>query len=175
VRLDDQTLLPLIEAMATGDATVLPRFIEETGPWIHGAALRTTRSTVAAGVLVEAVLSELWRTAPLYDRHQGRPGTWILAVARAHGADWLEKRRGKASRLKTRPDATEVLPDGDEGAHPQALAAMRAVGPEHAAVLRRAWFGDPPGSEASSVSPDLLRRSVTALAGELGLSGGEDS
>ncbi len=163
----DETLLPLIEAMASGDASVLPQFIEQVGPWVHAAAVRTTRSTVAAGVLLEAVLTEVWRTAPLYDRHQGRPMTWVLAVTRTHGAEWLERRRGKASRLKTRPDVSEVLPRDDEGADPHVAAALRRVGPEATAVLRRAWYGDPPGSDQPPLSPELLRSAVESLAAEL--------
>ncbi len=164
----DETLLPLIEAMATGDASALPAFIEQTGPWVHAAALRSTRSTVAAGVLTEQVLAECWRTAPMYDRHLGPPMTWVLAVAKGHLAGWLEKRRGKANKLKTRPDAAEVLPDSDEGADPVVVAALERLGPDDAALLRRAWYGDPPGGEAAPIAPELLRRAVTSLAVELG-------
>ena len=171
----DETLLPLIEAMAAGDASALPEFIEQTGPWIHAATLRITRSTVAAAVLTEAVFVEAWRTAPLYDRHMGPPMTWLLAVTHAHGSRWLQGRMGKAGRLKTRPDASEVLAQGEDGADPRVLAAMRAVGPEDAAVLRRAWYGDPPGSEVAAVSGELLRRSVRSLAAALGLLDGGDS
>lgn len=171
----DETLLPLIEAMAGGDRSVLPRFIELVGPWIHSAALRTTRSTVAAGVLVEQVLTEVWRTAPLYDRHLGRPMTWILAVARAHGADWLEKRRGKASRLKTRSDVAAVLLDSDDGAWPAVVQALGRSGAEDAAILRRAWYGDPPGSDELPPAGELLRRAVTSLAVALGLLPGGDA
>ena len=165
---NDDELLPLVRSMAAGDASVVPAFVERVGPRVHAAALRITRSTVAAGVLTEQVLSECWRTAPFYDRHMGPPLTWILAVTRAHGQEWLERRRGKAGRLKTRPDAGEVLTDGEAGADAEVLAALARVGDEDARVLRRVWYGDPPGSDELPPSAELLRRAVTALAVELG-------
>lgn len=159
--------------MAEGDSSVLPEFIGYVGPWIHAAVLRATLGQVAAAALLEEILAELWRTAPLYDRHFGPPMTWVMAVARSHAHEWQELRLGKEGRLKSRPDAAEVLRPDAEGGEPLAADALRAIGSQYAAVLRHAWFGSPPGTDGAPPAEGMVALALPEFARRLGVLQGE--
>jgi len=160
----NQVLEPLIEAMGTGDRAALEAFVELVAPWIHGAQLRLSGNTVAAAYLVEETLKELWRTAPLYDPHWGPSMTWTLAVTRSVGVAWLDKRRGKEGRLRSKSDAAEVLlPDGT-GADPRASAALGALEPDDREALREAWFQGSPGGQRGQPRRDAVDRALRAFA-----------
>jgi len=166
----DSEQLPLVEAMGRGDADALQLFIERVGPWVHAAQLRLTGTTVAAAVLTEDTLTELWATSPCYDRHFGPPMTWALAVARAHGMAWVDKRRGKEKRLKSKPDAVDLLQDCGE-ADPRARAALDALSAEDQALLEEAWTQGLPGGEQGAARRarfDLALRELARVLAEPG-------
>lgn len=166
----DDELQPLIEGMGQGEATALADFVEIVGPHVYGIHLRATGQTVAAAVLTERTFAELWRTAPLYDRQFGTPSDWILAVARGMSVDHLARRRGKESKLKSRPDAAAILAAVDAGpARPAAAAALDGLDAEDRAFLVDAWraglpvTADPVAAEARF--GELLRGLVRSLRG----------
>ncbi len=159
----NEVLRPLIEKMGAGDKEALEEFIGHVAPWLHGALLRLSGTTVSAGFLVEETLKELWRTAPLYDPQWGPPMTWTMAVARGVGLAWLDKRRGKG-RLKSKRDADEVLlPDGS-GADPRASAALASLDEADREALRAAWFDGLPGGVQGQSARDAVDRALPALA-----------
>jgi RNA polymerase sigma-70 factor (ECF subfamily) len=157
---DDAALAGVLRRMAEGDRDALRRFVQELGPWIHGALLRLCGSSVAAAVLLEDSLAEIWTLSPLYDRHLGSPSAWAMAVAREKGLAWRDKRRGREGRLKTRNDTDPLLPAG-----PAATVAARALGgldESRRERLRHAWFegvtgasGGAAAAERSALAEDL--------------------
>lgn len=163
----DAELLPLIEAMGAGDQAALLRFVEMVGPWIYSLQLRITGTTVAAAVLVEESLGRLWSDAPLYDRHFGRPMAWVMAVARAEGMAWADRRRGKEARRRSQPDAHAVLDPASPGAEPQIVAAVASLSGEHQAALRTAFFEGVPGGSTGADARARLADALPALAAAL--------
>lgn len=165
----DDELRPLIEGMGQGKEAALADFVEIVGPYVYGIHLRATGQTVAGAVLTERTFAELWRTAPLYDRQFGTPTDWILAVARGMSVDHLSRRRGKESKLKSRPDAAAILSAAaDAGpARPAVAAALDGLDAEDRAFLVDVWRAglpvtdDPAGAE--SRFGDLLRGLVCSL------------
>ncbi|MCP4867470.1 MAG: hypothetical protein GY898_01975 [Proteobacteria bacterium] len=160
----NDVLGPLIESMGTGDEEALQEFVTLVAPWIHGAQLRLSGNTVAAAYLVEETLKELWKTAPLYDPHWGPPMTWTMAVARLIGMEWLEKRRGKEHRLKSKRDADEVLLPYGTNADTAADAAMKSLDEAHVEALREAWFEGLPGGSQGQTKRDATDAGLAALA-----------
>jgi DNA-directed RNA polymerase specialized sigma24 family protein len=155
---------PLIESMGTGDQRALEEFIGHVAPWLHGALLRLSGTTVSAGFLVEETLKELWRTAPLYDPQWGPPMTWTMAVARVTGLAWLDKRRGKEKRLKSRRNADEVLlPDGSR-ADPRTVDAFGMLDESDRQALRAAWFEGLAGGAQGQSLREAVDRALPALA-----------
>jgi DNA-directed RNA polymerase specialized sigma24 family protein len=166
---DDQQLLPLIEAMACGDRVALRSFIEHVGPMIHAAHLRATGQSVAAAVLTERSLEDLWRSSPLYDAHYGQPGTWVMAVARLHAVDFVAPRRGKEGRLKSSTDVAS-FPPGPGGAEsvsppdPAAAAALAGLDPTHREFLVDLWHRGIPGGSAGADARARLTELLPAWA-----------
>jgi DNA-directed RNA polymerase specialized sigma24 family protein len=169
VSFTDDQLLPLIEGMASGDKTALRSFVEQVGPVLHAVHLRSTGQSVAAAVLTERSLEELWRHAPLYDAHYGRPRAWVMAVARMHSVDFVARRRGKEERLKSISDAAVLLSGGDPGASdPAAAAALGGLVAQDREFLVDLWHRGIPGGAAGEASrsriSDLLPRWAALLA-----------
>ena len=164
----DDDLLPLIHRMADGDVGALEAFIAGVGPTLHAAFLRATGQSIASVVLVERAIEELWRTSPMYDRHYGTPRTWVLSVARIHSLGHVEKRRGKAARLKSQPDAEQFLTEAGPSDDATA-AALDALGSESRTLLEDVWYqGMPRGSEAVPAGEQFasaLRAFAAQLAG----------
>ena len=166
----DEQLLPLIQGMAAGEKTALRSFIEQVSPMLHGVHLRATGQSVAAAVLTERSIEELWRTAPLYDGHCGRPGVWILAVARFHAVEFVDRRRGKEDRLKSTPDANVLLQSSPGTApDPVALAALQSMDSSERDFLVQLWHrglpGGAKGDEARGRLSELLPRWASVLSG----------
>lgn len=166
---DDQRLLPLIEAMARGDRAALRSFIEQAGPTIHAAHLRATGQSVAAAVLTERSLEELWRSAPLYDAHYGQPGAWVMAVARLHAVDFVAARRGKEARLKSSADVASS-PPGPEGSgsaspsDPAAATALAGMDSAQREFLVDLWHRGIPGGAAGADARARLTELLPAWA-----------
>ena len=165
---DDQ-LLPLIEGMASGDKAAFRSFVEQVGPVLHGVHLRSTGQSVAAVVLTERSLEELWRNAPLYDAHYGSPRAWVLAVARMHSVEFVARRRGKSERLKSIPDAESLLSGtAADASDPEAAAALDGLLPEDGEFLVDLWHRGIPGGTAGESArgrlTELLPRWAALLA-----------
>lgn len=144
----DETLLPLIQGMAEGDLDSLREFMEHVSGALHGAHLRATGQSVAAAVLTERSLEELWRTAPLYDPHYGAPRSWVMAVARLDAIAHVAKRRGREDRLKSRPDAAGQLAAGEGCCDPGARAALDKLDAADRQLLEDLWHKGVPGGSA---------------------------
>jgi DNA-directed RNA polymerase specialized sigma24 family protein len=156
----DEDLFPLILAMASGDRTSLRAFIEQAGPVIHAAQLRATGQSVAAAVLTERTLEELWRSAPLYDAQYGSPRAWILAVARLQAVDFVAARRGKSALLKSSSDVSGEPNDLSTPSDPAAALALAGLGQSDREFLVDLWHrgisGGTSGAEARARLTELL-------------------
>ncbi len=164
----DHDLLPLILAMASGDRTSLRSFIERAGPVIHAAQLRATGQSVAAAVLTERTLEELWRSAPLYDAQYGSPRAWILAVARLQAVDFVAARRGKSERLKSSTDVSGDPGNSSTPSDPTAALALAGLDQSDREFLVDLWHqgisGGAAGAEARVRLTALLPRWAKLLS-----------
>jgi len=149
----DEKLRPIVEGMASGEKAALRLFIQEVSPTLHALYLRATGQSVAAAVLTERSLEELWRTAPLYDAQFGRPGVWVLSVARLYAVEFVARRRGKEARLKSRPDARPVLEGStDLVSDAEATLALWELEPGDREFLMDLWHRGLPGGDAGEAA-----------------------
>jgi DNA-directed RNA polymerase specialized sigma24 family protein len=146
----DHELLPLIQAMASGDRTSLRSFIEQAGPVIHAAQLQATGQSVAAAVLTERTLEEIWRSAPLYDAQYGSPRAWVLAVARLQAVDFVGARRGKSERLKSSTDVSGDLGNRSDPSDPTAARALAGLDQSDRQFLVDLWHRGVSGGAAGA-------------------------
>ena len=134
----DEQQVALIRAMADGDPEAVGRFATLVGPWVSAALRRMLDDDDAIRDLTDSTFLEIWQTAPLWDRHVGRPLLWALAIARAFAVELLDDRR------RARIDGAGSEPPADPARDEQsAVGAVLAADPDGRAILEAAWFSHP--------------------------------
>ena len=136
----DAELLPHIEAMASGDPQGLLAFHAGAGPWALAAIEAIVGPGEAAHALLEAVFLDLWREAPHYDRHFGRPLMWALAAAREAAVASLDRHQRGALDGEMTLDAG-ALDRLDPGARDALIRSWKGVlpTPDGGAAALRSW------------------------------------
>lgn len=167
---DNDALVALIERMAEGDQEAVGALWDAVSPWVHAALLRTLRDEDAAEVLSRRVVLEMWRVAPLWDQHVGRPLLWSLALARSLAVQWLDDRR------RTREDGPATTPptraerEAARDAASMVGQALAAMDPAQAELLEAAWCHHPIDEDGIRVADGAaldgpLRAFAATLAG----------
>ena len=157
---DNDTLVTLVERMAIGDADALGELWDQVSPWVHAALLRMLRDEQAAELLTRRTVVEMWRLAPMWDHHVGRPLLWAMANARSLGSQWLsERRRGHQEGPATAVPSKELVLDAREPAS-QIGAALATLGEVGHDILEAAWFSHP-------VAPETVRNPAPESFGPL--------
>lgn len=137
---DNDHLIALVHQMGAGDRDAAGELWDAIAPWIHAALLRMLRDEEAAEILTRRTLVEMWRAAPLYDQHVGRPLLWALAMARNLGIQWLEdeRRSHHDGPALVSPSAPERQGARDPENHVGSVLA--SLPPETLELLEAAWF-----------------------------------
>jgi RNA polymerase sigma-70 factor (ECF subfamily) len=162
---DDDAMVQLVEAAGAGDRDALAGLWDGMAPWVHAALLRMLRDPEAAELLTRRTFVEIWRLAPLWDQHFGRPLLWALATARTLGSQWLDdaRRRHAEGPATTAPTATERAQAREPGS--QVGAALESLGPEARDALEAAWFCHPVDEDGvRDVQPDVYGPALQAFA-----------
>lgn len=154
---DDDALVALVERMADGDRDAAGALFDAVGPWVHGALLRMLGDADAAELLTRRTVVEMWRAAPLWDRHVGRPLLWSLALARNLGVQWLDEQRRAHAEVGTPASDRPAPGPGQVG------RALASLDDETRARLEGGWYQDVDAPE-TPLDP-ALRRWATVLAG----------
>ena len=140
---DNDELVALVERMAEGDQDAVGPLWDALSPWVHAALLRTVRDEDAAEVLSRRVLVEMWRVAPLWDQHVGRPLLWSLALARSLAVQWLDDRRRRREDGPATTPPTKAERAAARDASSIVGQALAAMDPADAALLEAAWCHQP--------------------------------
>lgn len=157
---DNDTLVALVERMASGDAEALGELWDQVSPWVHAALLRMLRDEEAAELLTRATVIEMWRLAPMWDEHVGQPLLWAVANARNLGCQWLsERRRGHEDGPATTAPSAELIRDARDPAS-QVGAALAALGEAGHDTLEATWFSHP-------IAPETVRNPDSESFGPL--------
>ena len=157
----DEQQLALIERIANGDADALGEMAQLVGPWVQAAMERTVEDAQTARDLTDQVFLEIWQTAPLWDRHVGRPLLWAIAIGRSLANDLLADDR-RAQGVQFPSGVEDARDDGS------VVGAMLAADPQGRAVLEGAWYGHPASSDGSALpSTEEIGPALTAFATRL--------
>ena len=164
----DDHQIALIGRIADGDADALGAFAEAVGPWVVAALERAVQDAELARDLTDRVFLEIWQTAPLWDRHVGRPLLWALAIGRAFAMEGLDERR------RGRVEGPGSAPPDDPGRDEASLiGALLATIPPHRDVLEATWFGHPASADVVAL-PDAAALTEALESFAARLSGGHD-
>jgi RNA polymerase sigma-70 factor, ECF subfamily len=175
---DHATLMLAVGARA--DRAAFARLFEHFAPRVKAWMLRSGASNAAAEELAQETMLSVWRKAQLYDPHLAGVSTWIFTIARNLRIDALRRERHPSLLLPDPADEPEPPPRADglvaaAERDSRIRAAMLALPPEQADVVRLAFFQDKPHAE---IERDLgiplgtvksrLRLAMTRLRAALG-------
>lgn len=117
----------LLARVATGDRAAFQALYAATSAKLFGIVLRIVRDRALAEDVVQNAFVKVWRNAAAYDAANGRPVTWMAAIARNSAIDLVRQRRVDLDRHEDGAYAAAAeLPDlGAAAVHPADREALR--------------------------------------------------
>jgi RNA polymerase sigma-70 factor (ECF subfamily) len=144
----------LVKVGQTGDVELFELLFRHFAPRVK-AYMAKTGSALAAEELMQETMVAVWNKAGLYDPSRGAASTWIFSIARNLRID--------AYRREKHPEFDENDPAFQPAAEPAAdrqlegeqsaelvRAALEALPPDQAEVLRLAYYEDISQSEIAT-------------------------
>ncbi len=142
----------MIAVGAARDRAAFAALFAHFAPRIKAYLMRLGAGAAQAEDLAQEAMLAVWRKAALFDPAKASASTWIFTVARNLRIDAIRREKRPAFD----PDdpafvpAQELAPDGELSRTDdceRVRAAMQALSPEQAAVVRLSFFSDKPHSE----------------------------
>jgi RNA polymerase sigma-70 factor (ECF subfamily) len=152
----------LARRFLAGDPVALRELWDSHGRAVYGFALRCLRSHHDAEDVTQQVFVRAWRSRDTYDPERGRPGAWLMGIARRQVADRLTART-RDNEVMNRAARAGVDLAGSHG-HPRGVPdrvveavvvadELNRLPPQQRTVVRLAFFDD------------LTHQQISALTG----------
>lgn len=153
---DPARLNKLLVAVAEhGDRAAFEALFAHFAPRVKGYLLKLGAGGALAEDLAQEAMLTLWRKARLYDPTKASAATWIFTIARNLRIDAIRRER----RPDFDPNDPALVPDDEPAADALMIredddarvrAAMAALSPEQAQVVRMSFFADKPHSQIAA-------------------------
>ena len=127
-------LLPLVKAIAQGEAAALARLYDATVGKVVAVARAVLHNVEDAEEVTCDVYTQVWRTAHHFDSTQGSVQGWLLTIARNRSIDMLRQRRYRQRAFATE-QAPKETPDERVLGNPEDLLGLFQSGMMVHAVL----------------------------------------
>lgn len=141
----------LARRFLAGDPAALRELWDSHGRAVYGFALRCLRSHHDAEDLTQQVFVRAWRGRATYDPERGRPGAWLMGIARRQVADRLTARARDTDIMNRAAEAGVDLagsngqPRGVPDHVVEAVVVadeLNRLPPQQRTVVRLAFFDD---------------------------------
>ena len=136
---------------ARADREAFAALFEHFAPRVKSYMLRLGAEPPLAEELAQETLLSVWRKASAFDRAKAAPSTWIFTIARNLRIDAARRSR-RGDPVEDPSDAPDADPTPDAAlaaaqSEDRVRAALGALPPEQAQVVRLSFFSDKPHSE----------------------------
>ena len=121
----------LIAQTAQGDQAAFARLYDRSSPQVYGLVLKILDNREAAEEVTLDVYTQVWRQAHNYDHTRGRPGGWLMNLARTRAIDRYRAGASERGRVESL-DAVEIF--ASDGKTPE----QDLAGQERREYVRRA-------------------------------------
>jgi RNA polymerase sigma-70 factor, ECF subfamily len=101
----------LMGRVSLRDRTAYARLYERTAPKLFGILMRMLRNRQESEDALQEVFIKVWQRAERFVPEEGRPETWLAAIARNHAIDLMRARKPQASDLDEAFDLASDAPD----------------------------------------------------------------
>jgi RNA polymerase sigma-70 factor (ECF subfamily) len=112
----------LITRVSLGDRAAYAHVYRRTSPKLFGILMRMLKSRSEAEDALQEVFIKIWQRADRFSPEEGKPETWLAAIARNHAIDLMRARKPEASDLDEAFDLASDAPS------PEAEAIMSSEG-----------------------------------------------
>ncbi len=154
----------LVARMAAGDEAALVICYDLWSDRIHCLALRIVGDPDDAADVVEETFWQAWKSADRYERERGRPGAWLLMIARTRALDRLRSRGRARDRelLAAELETHSVQPTETDrevecaDTRVAVNSALHSLPAEQRQVLELAYFGGLSHSEIARSTGQAL-------------------
>jgi RNA polymerase sigma-70 factor (ECF subfamily) len=161
----------LVRAAQAGEREALEELFHRHWPALHRAAWLVVGDRAAAEDIAQEAFLAAVRALDRFDRR--RPlAPWLHRIAVNRAIDWA---RARGARPEAPADAEAVADDDDHGMDESLVAALRALSPDHRAVIVLRYVLDcTPGEIARALDiprgtvNSRLRRGLDAMERRLG-------
>ncbi|MBH0207518.1 MAG: sigma-70 family RNA polymerase sigma factor [Nitrospira sp.] len=103
----------LIAQTAQGDQAALATFYDRTSSQVFGLVYKILNNREAAEEVTLDVYTQVWRQAHTYDATRGRPGAWLMTLARTRAIDRFRAGAAEYGRMESLDAADLFASDGD--------------------------------------------------------------
>ena len=93
------------------DRAAYARLYEKAAPKLFGILVRMLKNRSEAEDALQEVFIKVWQRAERFSPEEGRPETWLAAIARNHAIDIMRARKPEASVLDEAFDLASDAPD----------------------------------------------------------------
>jgi RNA polymerase sigma-70 factor (ECF subfamily) len=112
----------LMGRVSLRDRSAFSRLYSLTSPKLFAILTRMLKNRSEAEDALQDVYIKIWQRADRFSSEEGRPETWLAAIARNHAIDLLRARKPQASAIDEAYDLASELPT------PEAAAINRSEG-----------------------------------------------
>jgi RNA polymerase sigma-70 factor (ECF subfamily) len=106
----------LMSRVSLGDRTAYARLYQRTSPKLFGILMRMLKNRSEAEDALQEVFIKVWQRADRFSPEEGKPETWLAAIARNHAIDLIRARKPEASVLDEAFDLASEAPSPEDAA-----------------------------------------------------------
>lgn len=136
----DDREVALLAKVALGDRQAFAEIFEIFAPKALGLLVRILGQQGLAEEVLQEVFFHVWTRAASYRPERGRPGQWILVLARSRGLDRLRIERSRGRREEAFDEVARIgAPKNGDGGR-DLREALKLLSPDQRVCVELAYF-----------------------------------